>query len=167
MRHMCKFGLVLTAVAATVLGSAAEAQVTYSVTDDTTVEPWLTFHFTTADFLTGSGSIPDPVFDNCLGCTLTYSTSTSFPFDQFSVTGGFGSGNIQFASGSFGEDGTYPSLELYQGTLVVSGSPAPAPEPASWAMMLLGFGGIGFAIRRRKLDEARSLEPSHIGSRHF
>ena len=24
------------------------------------------------------------------------------------------------------------------------------PEPATWAMMLLGFGGIGFAMRRRK-----------------
>ncbi len=24
------------------------------------------------------------------------------------------------------------------------------PEPATWAMMLVGFGGIGFAMRRRK-----------------
>jgi hypothetical protein len=27
---------------------------------------------------------------------------------------------------------------------------APVPEPATWAMMLVGFGGIGFAMRRRK-----------------
>jgi hypothetical protein len=26
---------------------------------------------------------------------------------------------------------------------------SPAPEPATWAMMLLGFAGIGFALRRR------------------
>jgi hypothetical protein len=26
----------------------------------------------------------------------------------------------------------------------------PVPEPATWAMMLLGFGGVGFALRRRK-----------------
>ena len=33
----------------------------------------------------------------------------------------------------------------------VSGNAAfyPVPEPATWAMMLLGFGGIGFAMRRR------------------
>jgi hypothetical protein len=24
------------------------------------------------------------------------------------------------------------------------------PEPSTWAMMLLGFGAIGFAMRRRK-----------------
>lgn len=28
---------------------------------------------------------------------------------------------------------------------------APVPEPATWAMMTLGFGGIGFAMRRRKV----------------
>lgn len=26
---------------------------------------------------------------------------------------------------------------------------SPVPEPATWAMMLLGFGGIGFSMRRR------------------
>jgi len=31
------------------------------------------------------------------------------------------------------------------------------PEPATWAMMLLGFGAIGFALRRRK---ARRLQPA-------
>jgi len=34
----------------------------------------------------------------------------------------------------------------YSGTLNI----APVPEPATWAMMLLGFGGIGFAMRGRK-----------------
>ena len=33
---------------------------------------------------------------------------------------------------------------------VVLGSPAAVPEAATWAMMLLGFGGIGMAMRRSK-----------------
>jgi hypothetical protein len=28
------------------------------------------------------------------------------------------------------------------------GTPGAVPEPATWAMMLLGFGGIGMAMRR-------------------
>jgi len=31
------------------------------------------------------------------------------------------------------------------------------PEPATWAMMLLGFGGIGIALRRRKQDVAPKM----------
>ena len=33
---------------------------------------------------------------------------------------------------------------------VVVGQPGGVPEPATWAMMLLGFGGIGVAVGRRK-----------------
>jgi hypothetical protein len=34
----------------------------------------------------------------------------------------------------------------YSGTLNI----APLPEPATWAMMLLGFAGVGLAMRRRR-----------------
>ena len=37
----------------------------------------------------------------------------------------------------------------WSGTTALATSAAPVPEPATWAMMLLGFGGIGFAVRRR------------------
>ena len=40
--------------------------------------------------------------------------------------------------GSFGLDAV--SLDIVQGV----------PEPTTWAMMLLGFGGIGMAVRRRR-----------------
>jgi hypothetical protein len=36
----------------------------------------------------------------------------------------------------------------YSGTLNIS--PAPVPEPAAWALMLLGFGAIGVTMRRRQ-----------------
>ena len=36
------------------------------------------------------------------------------------------------------------------GDISGNGTFAPVPEPATWALMLLGFGGIGFAMRRRR-----------------
>ena len=54
----------------------------------------------------------------------------------------FGSGDYRLSfggttSGGGGESGT---LSFF----------AAVPEPSTWAMMLLGFGGIGFAMRRRR-----------------
>ena len=50
-------------------------------------------------------------------------------------------------------NGVYPALGAGSGFLGVSslGTVAgPVPEPSTWAMMLLGFGAIGFSMRRRK-----------------
>ncbi len=38
----------------------------------------------------------------------------------------------------------------YSGTLNVQPVRGAVPEPATWAMMLLGFAGVGFAMRRRR-----------------
>jgi PEP-CTERM motif len=35
-------------------------------------------------------------------------------------------------------------------TDIVVGRPPPAPEPSTWAMMLIGFAGLGCAVARRK-----------------
>ena len=40
------------------------------------------------------------------------------------------------------------------GTLRVTG---PVPEPSTWVLMLLGFGGIGFAMRRTRQNAVSSL----------
>jgi hypothetical protein len=142
------FSIAIASALATIAGPA-DATVTYTVTSD--IFPILAFHFTNDNFLTGSGTITGAQFDNCTDCSLTYSTSNTFPNDQFSViSGGGGSASIQFATGSFQADGTYSSLETEEGTLVVSGSPSAVPEPRTWAMMLLGFATIGVALRRRR-----------------
>ena len=36
------------------------------------------------------------------------------------------------------------------GSVIAGGGGGAVPEPATWAMMLLGFGAIGFSMRRRK-----------------
>lgn len=36
------------------------------------------------------------------------------------------------------------------GSVVQGNTPITAPEPATWAMMLIGFGAIGYALRRRR-----------------
>jgi hypothetical protein len=60
---------------------------------------------------------------------------------------------------STGTGGDGASYQVFFGTggpqasdlaFTLSGSPAGVPEPASWAMMLLGFFGLGGALRARR-----------------
>jgi hypothetical protein len=44
--------------------------------------------------------------------------------------------------------GTTPAGGVATGNLTFQ--TIPVPEPATWALMILGFGGIGFALRRRR-----------------
>ena len=50
------------------------------------------------------------------------------------------------AGESFVELEQAPADATFKG---VAFAPAPAPEPSTWAMMLLGFVGLGFTTRRR------------------
>jgi hypothetical protein len=65
----------------------------------------------------------------------------------------------------FGQTGGKLTLANTQGwsnaVLYKTGSPPPppsVPEPATWAMMLLGFGAAGTAIRRSRRKETRLLQ---------
>ena len=47
-------------------------------------------------------------------------------------------------------DGSYNDGYADNLSLVLTGGAGGAPEPSTWAMMLLGFGGLGAAFRRRR-----------------
>jgi hypothetical protein len=60
--------------------------------------------------------------------------------------------NLSVAAGQYalrlGGSGGSNLNASYSGTL--NFSPAAVPEPATWAMMILGMGAVGFAMRRRR-----------------
>jgi hypothetical protein len=63
-------------------------------------------------------------------------------FDSYSILSGLsGSGHFNIGLGTAGGIDGYLTLE----TLIANGgSVATVPEPATWAMLLIGFAGIGF-----------------------
>jgi len=78
------------------------------------------------------------------GSTPITSTLSSTDW-LFTITGG--TGRFGGASGIF--EGTGTADTTTRPTHVVINFGPPVPEPATWALMLLGFGGIGFVLRRR------------------
>jgi PEP-CTERM motif len=117
--------------------------------------------FTAAEFNLERGSLTD--VNSPLSITLTAvggGTST------FNVTGPTGSNIFDIIAGT-GESYTSASFsttnggfaDLKQLRLVLANTTGAVPEPATWAMMLLGFGGIGMAMRRSR---RRSAAPTQI-----
>lgn len=65
---------------------------------------------------------------------------------------------LAFGVTNWGDD-AYDSGLAFSG-ITVAGQPVDnaVPEPGTWAMMLLGFGAVGFAIRRRKAAGREALQ---------
>lgn len=66
-----------------------------------------------------------------------------------------GTGQYVGATGQFSGSGTVD--QRVTGVTSVAINFAAVPEPASWAMMLLGFGGIGWKIRRGRKASAATF----------
>ncbi|MBC7285379.1 FxDxF family PEP-CTERM protein [Hoeflea sp.] len=74
-------------------------------------------------------------------------------------TGFFESGGLANVPIAFGVQNVLSVTYLSRGAGAYSGnlsfSPSAVPEPASWAMMLLGFGAVGSIVRRRRNQTVR------------
>jgi hypothetical protein len=129
----------------------------------------------TATFQLDSNPVPDQIndqsafgygqvfFDNVAGVfNGQASTASSISFgtgiaSQFQISGspsGFAQfGGDEVFTGPFSNPvfspGTYTFTGFGRGTLTVSSIAASVPEAATWTTMVIGFGAIGFAMRRR------------------
>ena len=153
----------LAAVSALALAAPAAASVVYTFsTNPNAGFLGTTATFTTADFLTDP-STTITTFDSCLlGVGLVGSGITEpCSFATILITGAGSSIQVQGATltvtGTFAAN-AFSTLGMTFGppfpgssasSLTVASPNGAVPEPATWAMMLLGFAGIGFAIRRR------------------
>jgi hypothetical protein len=121
----------------------------------TTVNPWFDFKNDLTGFY---------IFDltsSTLNSTITLekvlSTGGTIVVDQ--VTGS--TRHLELDSSTLNAGDTYRFTYSYttpDGGGTVSGNasfyPGSVPEPATWAMMLIGFGGIGMTMRRRRSSMA-------------
>jgi hypothetical protein len=92
------------------------------------------------DFTGASGNVFQTSGGDLLYGTFLATHGGSFQFSNLVLTGALinTGGNVQFVSGS--ELPTFSSFK------------APVPEPAAWALMVLGMGALGAELRRRRND---------------
>jgi hypothetical protein len=146
---------VLAVLAAALASANADAAVTYSFVGR------VTFAFSASDYVRSDMEITQ--FDAQTGGVSGVSFRLSCPeggrlspCDEFIVNyANIGAANY-FTDLAFQTNGVYlDKANARNGTLTVSGSPtvvaAGVPEPATWAMMILGMGAIGFAMRRQRV----------------
>jgi hypothetical protein len=68
----------------------------------------------------------------------------------------FGVGVGTFTLNILGNPGT--SSGSFGGSVAFTAAAAAVPEPGTWAMMLVGFGAIGFSMRRRRRHAAHLFQ---------
>lgn len=109
-------------------------------------------------------ALGDPQLIDPITATIGSFTFTVFPSGNnnldnpyntalFSFLGDGSSSQLQFAGGGVNNvDGVIDNV------LFTTSAVAPVPEPGTWAMMLLGFGAVGFAMRRSARRRSHLLQ---------
>jgi len=116
------------------------------------------FNFLGADFGTGTLRI-SALQDSSLGATILNFQNLTSQFTGFALTGSSGFSGFDLSDISL--NGGMLSIDL-RGTNNVAGgfiqldlgTAGAVPEPATWAMLILGFGLVGCAVRRRRGGKA-------------
>lgn len=109
-----------------------------------TIEPGYSFSAAEFNLLNGSANSLDVTLTTDTGATNTISLANTNGSNWFDIIGAPGQ---TFTSASFtSANGGFDSFRQLRLTLGEAGA---VPEPATWAMMLLGFGAIGMTMRRR------------------
>ena len=107
-------------------------------TDDPTI-PDLVFTYNGPDFQTSGGPF---------GSIVNFSGLSAL-----STLGGMGQGS--FSSMAVRNTGAFPGTNVFNEGIVAV--PSAVPEPATWAMLMTGFLGLGLMLRKRGKNSAPAL----------
>jgi hypothetical protein len=166
----------LVGAAALAMGSAASATITLDNCSMSCTGP--TTNGTTTTIGYSESGLDNPFteslqFTNTLAGLYTISLDTSDAAVDF-TSAVLSDGVNNYALGKALDDGTFELwtrsstlIAMGQYTLTIMGTTSDSgalagtvtinqavPEPATWAMMLLGFGAIGWQLRRRRTSQA-------------
>ena len=151
----------MTLIAAAVLASAAmPASATVTYTLESPGGP--SFIWDAPDFVTGTTIVPFAVLTACttrIGTCRSqgfYSDARAFgPNTDIADVVLFGSSGGAFAfyfpNGAFRRPGVYFDFIFNRTTSLTVTSTGAVPEPATWALLLAGFGAAGASLRRRRV----------------
>jgi PEP-CTERM motif len=104
----------------------------------------------TTDAFINSGA---PPFDNIGVIEVPYTEGLIF------IDGGSFAQSSDSLSGFFATAGEPERFKIEAPLVITRETAAPIPEASTWAMLLLGFGGLGLAVRRRRLGATMAINP--------
>ena len=161
-------GLGFTALA---FATASQAAVSYEFrwfSDDSYETEWASFTYVAPDFITGGEVVEPADLANC-SASFVYASCASQTLDGDSEAYGEEGYDVVvfrydqpvasrlrpsvhfFADGALTKAGVYDQIASdYISRLTVTVVPGGVPEPATWALMLSGFGLAGAVLRRRR-----------------
>jgi len=100
-----------------------------------------------------------PTFQVTIPASELNSTSDFYPPERFFLSNfslGMSDANRGLQIGTNGRVANFNASSVGTfGALDIGGNPSAVPEPGTWAMMILGFGLVGVAMRRRSSGVAR------------